>query len=275
VRGCVVKVSGVWVRGNYSEYGWVECAHEGQADPVQVWLQQFQSDFEHWGVPADALIATSVYCADPARSCVPGLQIWHALPAATPPEAAGAWAQRNGFTEAQAAMIGECVWVQDGVATLADLHEMDVDTLTCMHQNDMQLPAGEEARFRSLLAVDATGVAEFNAAWDREHKDEDEDEEDAGGQAGFGFGGAVVGVRGGFGGLAWSIQPPPQQQQRHQSAAAGVSENEQEATKADGTRACRVHRSDPTMAERVRARCGMWCQRVQRSDRTTQMKTVD
>jgi hypothetical protein len=147
VRGCVVKVSGVWVRGEYSEYGWVECALEGQDDPVQVWLQQFQSDyFESWGVPGDALLG-------------------------------GAWAQRNGFTEAQAAVIREYVWPQDEVPTLAGLHEMDAECLIGMLQ-DMQLHGGEEARFRSLLAADATAVAEFNAAWDREHKREDEDEED-------------------------------------------------------------------------------------------------
>ena len=84
VRGCVVRVDGAWVRGEYSEYGWVGCAREGQGDQeVQVWLEQFQSDyFESWGVAADALMGTAIYCADPRRSCVPaGLRVRHALPA--------------------------------------------------------------------------------------------------------------------------------------------------------------------------------------------------
>ena len=64
VRGCVVRVDGAWVRGEYSEYGWVGCAREGQGDQeVQVWLEQFQSDyFESWGVAADALLGTAIYC---------------------------------------------------------------------------------------------------------------------------------------------------------------------------------------------------------------------
>ena len=37
VVGCVVKVNGVWVRGAYSEYGWVDCPADGQPDQtVQV-----------------------------------------------------------------------------------------------------------------------------------------------------------------------------------------------------------------------------------------------
>eukprot|EP01048_Picozoa_sp_COSAG05_P002011 COSAG05_NODE_74_length_21769_cov_194.316290_27_plen_101_part_00 len=66
MRGCVVRVAGVWVSGEYSEYGWVQCAREGQGDPEHVWLEQFKCHFEGWGVPEGAVLGTVGLLRGPA-----------------------------------------------------------------------------------------------------------------------------------------------------------------------------------------------------------------
>lgn len=164
MRGCVVRVAGVWVRGEYSEYGWADCLREGHADePEQVWLEQFRDYFDAWGVPADAVLGTAVYCADLRRNCCPRrLQILEALPAAPAPSAES-WAKQHGFTDSQVAVIGEYVFTQDGVVTVGDLCDIEAEIFDAM-LDDMQLSETEQTRFRSLVAAEFPGVSEAPAS---------------------------------------------------------------------------------------------------------------
>ena len=162
VRGCVVRVAGVWVRGEYSEYGWADCLREGHEDPEQVWLEQFRDYFDAWGVPADGVLGTAVYCADPKRNCCPRrLQILEALPTA-PTQSAESWAMQHGFTDSQAAIIHEYVFTQDGVVTLGDLCEIDPESFDSM-LDEMQLSETEHTRFRSLIAAECPGMTDVAA----------------------------------------------------------------------------------------------------------------
>mmetsp|Transcript_8962 Transcript_8962/g.28442 ORF Transcript_8962/g.28442 Transcript_8962/m.28442 type:complete len:105 (+) Transcript_8962:51-365(+) len=84
VQGCVMKVGRVWVRGEYSDYGWASCRQEGSDQEVQVWFERFAEYFEAWGVAESALKASHVYCSDAKRNGVPRdvrRRVLHVLPA--------------------------------------------------------------------------------------------------------------------------------------------------------------------------------------------------
>eukprot|EP00039_Didymoeca_costata_P014864 m.245765 g.245765 ORF g.245765 m.245765 type:complete len:150 (+) comp16109_c3_seq14:54-503(+) len=60
---CVVFVRGLAVKGDYSDYGYVDVTDHNGGN-VSIYLEQFSEYFSSWGVPRGSLTSSRVYCAE-------------------------------------------------------------------------------------------------------------------------------------------------------------------------------------------------------------------